>query len=175
MNLYNKIDLINYNNKKRINLNCIIIIFYIISFLTSISCILILILYEYITKWIGSLFILIELFLLVISIVIINNIKQKQNIQSPSNVLIIIILFHFLCLFVISIYITINFLSYIFPVRNILRYKFNKISIDLKPSFISFCFVWCIFHFLLISDLRYYIINKKILKQKIDFNKITNK
>ena len=158
MNLYNKIDLINYNNKKRINLNCIIIIFYIISFLTSISCILILILYEYITKWIGSLFILIELFLLLISIIIINNIKQKQNIQSPSNVLIIIILFHFLCLFVISIYITIN-----------------KISIDLKPSFISFCFVWCIFHFLLISDLRYYIINKKILKQKIDFNKITNK
>ena len=158
MNLYNKIDLINYNNKKRINLNCIIIIFYIISFLTSISCILILILYEYITKWIGSLFILIELFLLLISIIIINNIKQKQNIQSPSNVLIIIILFHFLCLFVISIYITIN-----------------KISIDLKPSFISFCFVWCIFHILLISVLRYYIINKKILKQKIDFNKIINK
>ena len=158
MNLYNKIDLINYNNKKRINLNCIIIIFYIISFFTSISCIPIFILYKYITKWIGSLFILIELFLLVISIIIINNIKQKQNIQSPSNVLIIIILFHFLCLFVISIYITIN-----------------KISIDLKPSFISFCFVWCIFHFLLISDLRYYIINKKILKQKIDFNKITNK
>ena len=116
------------------------------------------ILYEYITKWIGSLFILIELFLLLISIIIINNIKQKQNIQSPSNVLIIIILFHFLCLFVISIYITIN-----------------KISIDLKPSFISFCFVWCIFHILLISVLRYYIINKKILKQKMDFNKITNK
>ena len=149
MNLYNKIN----NDKKRINLNCIILIFYLISFFISISLIVIFIVYQYTFKLIGFLFILIELILLGISIMTIKNIKNSFKL--PSNMLIFILLFHFVYFLIFLIYIIIN-----------------KISFDLQSCLFSFCFIWCIFHIILISISRYYIINKKFTQQTIEFNKL---
>ena len=157
MDFYSKtIELKSYKSKGRIHLNCIIFVCYLISFFTNISIFFIFILSHYIYKWFGFLFILVELFLLRISIKKIQHLKKSnfEIFRKISYILIIILLSNCIFFLVILIYILIK-----------------KISPDLIISFIILCITWFIFHGLFISILRYYIINKKFSTNKTLFKK----
>ena len=155
MDLYRRFKKKSSNKIGKINLNCIILICYLISFFTNISFFFIYILSKYIYKWFGFIFISIELILLIISIKRIQNLKKTNfdMFTRISNALMIILLLNSLFFLIISIYIIVK-----------------EISPDLIAIFICCCIIWCIFHGLFISILRYYIIHKKFSKNKALFN-----
>ena len=138
-----------------INLNCIIFICYLVSFISNISFFFMFILSEYIYKWFGIIFILVEIVLLHLSIKRIKNLKENnfKFFRNLSSILIITILLNCLFILVIAIYILVK-----------------KIAKELMIIFIFFCFLWIFFHILFISILRYYIIHKKFNKIKINTN-----
>ena len=138
-----------------INLNCIIFICYLISFISNISFFFIFLLSEYIYKWVGFLFIIVEVVLLQISIKNIKNLKEDNFafFRKISTILMLTLLFNCLFFLVVIIYIIAK-----------------KIAYDIMPNFIFCCFLWCVFHILFISILRYYILNKKFAKKKVLYN-----
>ena len=152
MESFDKIELPNKKRHQRINLNCVILICYLISIFTNISFFFIFILSKYIYKWIGIIFILIELILLQISINKIKILREKnfKTFKYISLALMMIIIFNFLFFISIAVYIILN-----------------KIEPDLILEFIFCCVVWSLFHILFISILRYYLINKKFSKKKV--------
>ena len=141
--------------KEKINLNCIIFICYLISFFSNISFFFIFILSEYIYKWVGFLFIIVEVVLLQISIKNIKNLTEDNFVffRKVSTILMLTILFNCLFFLVVAIYIIAK-----------------KIAYDIMFDFILCCFFWCAFHILFISILRYYILNKKFIKKKAMYN-----
>ena len=150
----------NLNKRKikrseKINLNCIIFICYLISFFSNISFFFIFILSEYIYKWVGFLFIILEVVLLQISIKNIKNLTEDNFafFRKVSTILMLTILFNCLFFLVVAIYIIAK-----------------KIAYDLMFDFIFCCFLWCAFHILFISILRYYVLNKKFVKKKPLYN-----
>jgi len=134
-----------------INLNCIIFICYLISFISNISFFFIFILSEYIYKWVGFAFIIVEIVLLQMSIKNIKNLKEDNFtfFRKISTLLMLTILFNCLFFLVVAIYIIAK-----------------KIAADIMIIFIFCCFLWCVFHILFISILRYYILNKKFPRKK---------
>ncbi len=136
---------------ERINLNCIILVCYLISTFTNISFFFIFILSKYLYKWIGLLIILLEIIILQMSIDKIKILKQKnfQGFKDISLALMFILIFNFLLFIGITIYII-----------------SNKVEPDLILVFIFCCVIWCLFHILFILILRYYITNKKFMKKK---------
>ena len=155
MDLYKKFKKKHSDKSALINLNCIIFVCYLISFFSNISFFFIYILSKYIYKWFGFTFIAIELFLLIISIKRIYHLKKTNFalFTRLSNALMIILLLNIIFFLIISIYIIVK-----------------KISPDLIGIFICCCIIWCIFHGLFISILRYYINHKKFSKNKALFN-----
>ena len=150
----------NLNKRKikrseKINLNCIIFICYLISFFSNISFFFIFILSEYIYKWAGFLFMIVEVVLLQISIKNIKNLTEDNFafFRKVSTILMLTILFNCLFFLFVAIYIIVK-----------------KIAYDIMHVFIFGCFLWCAFHILFISILRYYILNKKFIKKKAMYN-----
>ena len=137
--------------KEKINLNCIIFICYLISFFSNISFFFIFILSEYIYKWVGFLFMIVEVVLLQISTKNLKNLKEDNFafFRKVSTILMLTILFNCLFFLVVAIYIIAK-----------------KIAYDIMFDFILCCFFWCSFHILFISILRYYVLNKKFIKKK---------
>ena len=150
----------NLNKRKikrseKINLNCIIFICYLISFFSNISFFFIFILSEYIYKWVGFLFMIVEVVLLQISAKNLKNIKEDNfaYFRKVSTILMLTILFNCLFFLFVAIYILAK-----------------KIAYDIMFDFIICCFLWCAFHILFISILRYYVLNKKFVKKKPLYN-----
>ena len=141
--------------KETINLSCIIFICYLISFISNISFFFIFILSEYIYKWVGFLFIIVEVILLQMSIRNIKNLKEDNFafFRKISTILMLTILFNCLFFLVVAIYIIAK-----------------KIAYDIMFLFICCCFLWCAFHILFISILRYYVLNIKFVKKKPLYN-----
>ena len=142
--------------KETINLSCIILICYLISFISNISFFFIFILSEYIYKWVGFLFIIVEVVLLQMSIRNIKNLKEDNFafFRKISTILMLTILFNCLFFLVVAIYIIAK----------------KKIAYDIIILFICCCFLWCAFHILFISILRYYVLNIKFVKKKPLYN-----
>ena len=141
--------------KEKINLNCIIFICYLISFFSNISFFFIFILSEYIYKWVGFLFMILEVVLLQISIKNLKNLTEDNFafFRKVSTILMLTILFNCLFFLFVAIYIIVK-----------------KIAYDIMYIFVFCCFLWCAFHILFISILRYYILNKKFIKKKAMYN-----
>ena len=154
----NNIDNLNRSKIKKpetINLNCIIFVCYLISSISNISFFFIFILSEYIYKWVGFAFIIVEIILLQMSIKNIKDLKEEnfKFFRKVSTILMLTILFNCLFFLVVVIYIIAK-----------------KVSSDILFMFISCCFLWCVFHILFISILRYYVLNKKFTKKKAMYN-----
>ena len=111
-----------------INLNCIIFICYLISFISNISFFFIFLLSEYIYKWVGFLFIIVEVVLLQISIKNIKNLKEDNFafFRKISTILMLTLLFNCLFFLVVIIYIIAK-----------------KIAYDIMPNFILLFFMVC--------------------------------
>ena len=157
MESFNKLEKKTHKKPERINLICIIFVCYLVSFFSNISFFFIFILSEYIYKWFGIIFILVEIILLQISIKRIKNLSEYnfKFFRQISTLLMMTLLFNCLFFLVIVIYIIAK-----------------KVAKDLMAIFIFCCFVWIVFHALFVSILKYYITHKKFNKRKTssDFN-----
>ena len=136
----------------RINLNCIVLVCYLLSAFTNIVFFFIFILSQYLYKWIGFIFIIIELVLLRMSIMRVIRLRERnfRRFRKVSSMLIWSFVFN--CIFFIIV-------AIIIIVKN------NET--ELIILFVTSCFTWCAFHILFISILRYYIRHKEFKKPKI--------
>ena len=135
----------------RINLNCIVLVCYLLSAFTNIVFFFIFILSQYLYKWIGFIFIIIELVLLRMSIIRVIRLRERnfRHFRKVSSMLIWSFVFN--CIFFIIVAIVII-------VKN------NEI--ELIILFVTSCLTWIAFHILFISILRYYIRHKEFNKPK---------
>jgi hypothetical protein len=135
----------------RINLNCIVLLCYLLSAFTNIVFFFIFILSKYLYKWIGFIFIIIELVLLRLSIVKVIRLREHnfRRFRKVSSMLIWSFVFN--CLFFIIVTTVI---------------VFKNSETELIVLFVTSCFTWCAFHILFISILRYYIRHKEFKKPK---------
>ena len=152
METFDEIELPTQKKKpSRINLNCIVLVCYLLSAFTNIVFFFIFILSQYLYKWIGFIFIIIELVLLRMSIIRVIRLRERnfRRFRKVSSMLIWSFVFN--CIFFIIVAIVII-------VKN------NEI--ELIILFVTSCLTWIAFHILFISILRYYIRHKEFKKPK---------
>lgn len=145
------IDDIKKKETLKINLNCIILICYLLSIFSNIVFFFIFSLSKYLFKWVGFIFIITELVLLKMSLDKIIRLRERNFVyfKKISYILMLSLILNFLFLFVVIIYIIAK-----------------GIDTELIFLIITSFLIWGVFHGLFISILKYYIEHKQFKEPK---------